>query len=67
MPTFTIDTENNITVVASLKSFEGNGEGTDIFSSAEELAGLWPRFPNRFRFAVKRRERVRPRMAGSPD
>ena len=45
MPTFTIDTENNITVFASLKQIEGDGEGTEIFSSDEELTALatnWP-------------------------
>jgi hypothetical protein len=40
MPTFTIDTENNITVFASLKQIAGDGEGIEIFSSAEELAAL---------------------------
>jgi hypothetical protein len=45
MPTFTIDPENNITVFASSKDIEGKGEGTEPFSSAEELAALattWP-------------------------
>jgi hypothetical protein len=45
MPTFSIDTEQNITVFSSLKEIEGSGAGTEIFSSAEELAGLaqdWP-------------------------
>ena len=40
MPTFTINTENNITVFASLQEIEGNEEGTKTFSSAEELAAL---------------------------
>jgi Protein of unknown function (DUF3489) len=40
MPTFSIDTENNITVFASLKQIAGDGEGTEIFSSDEELAAL---------------------------
>ena len=45
MPTFTIDTENNITVFASLKQIEGHGEGTEIFSSDEELAALATKWP----------------------
>jgi hypothetical protein len=45
MPTFTIDTENNITVFASLKDLEGAGEKTEIFSSAEELADLATKWP----------------------
>jgi Protein of unknown function (DUF3489) len=45
MPTFTIDTENNVTVFASLKQIEGNGEGTEIFSSTEELAALAEKWP----------------------
>ena len=45
MPTFTIDTENNITVFASLKQIEGDREGTEIFSSDEELAALATRWP----------------------
>jgi hypothetical protein len=45
MPTFTIDTENNITVFASLKDIEGIGEGTEIFSSAEDLAALATKWP----------------------
>jgi hypothetical protein len=45
MPTFSIDTKQNITVFSSLKEIEGSGAGTETFSSAEELAGLakdWP-------------------------
>jgi Protein of unknown function (DUF3489) len=45
MPTFTIDKENNITVFASSKDIEGNGEGTETFSSAEELAALATKWP----------------------
>ena len=45
MPTFTIDTENNVTVFASPKQIEGDGEGTEIFSSAEELAALATKWP----------------------
>ena len=45
MPTFTIDTENNITVFASLSEMEGNEEGTEIFSSAEELVALATKWP----------------------
>ena len=44
MPTFTIDTENNITIFPSLKEIE-KGEGTEIFSSAEELAALVTKWP----------------------
>jgi hypothetical protein len=40
MPTFTIDTENNVTVFGSLQEIPENGEGTEIFSSAEELTDL---------------------------
>jgi hypothetical protein len=45
MPTFTIDRENNVTVVDSMQEIPENGEGTEIFSSAEEwnpLALKWP-------------------------
>ena len=45
MPTFTIDTENNVTVFASLKQIEGHGEETEIFSSAEGLATLAKKWP----------------------
>ena len=45
MPTFTIDTENNVTVFASPKQIEGAGEGTETFSSAEELAALATKWP----------------------
>jgi hypothetical protein len=45
MPTFTIDTENNVTVFASPKQIEGEGEGTEIFSSDEELAALATKWP----------------------
>ena len=44
MQTFTIDTENNITIFPSLKEIE-KGEGTEIFSSAEELAALATKWP----------------------
>jgi hypothetical protein len=45
MPTFTIDTENNITAFSSLKEVEGSGAGAETFRSPEELAALasdWP-------------------------
>ena len=45
MPTFTIDTENNITAFTSLKEAEGSGAGAETFRSPEELAALaniWP-------------------------
>jgi hypothetical protein len=45
MPTFTIDPENNITVFGSSEDIEGNGEGTETFSSAEELASLATKWP----------------------
>ncbi len=45
MPTFTIGTENNITVFAFLKEMEGNEEGTEIFSSVEELVALATKWP----------------------
>jgi hypothetical protein len=40
MPTFTIDPENNVTVFGSLQEISENGNGTETFSSAEELAAL---------------------------
>jgi hypothetical protein len=45
MPTFIIDKHNNITVFASLKDVTNDGGGVEIFTTAEELAGLaveWP-------------------------
>jgi hypothetical protein len=45
MPTFTIDTENNVTVFGSLQEIPENGEGTEIFSSAEELTDLARKWP----------------------
>src|SRR5260370_2921861 len=45
MPTFTIDAENNITVFASSKDIGGKEEGTETFSSAEELAALATKWP----------------------
>jgi hypothetical protein len=45
MPAFTIDSENNITVFASLIDIEGTGEETEIFSSARELAELATKWP----------------------
>lgn len=38
MPTFTFDTENNVTVFASLKQIEGDGEGTEILAATRS----WP-------------------------
>jgi hypothetical protein len=40
MPTFTIDPENNVTVFGSLQEIPEKGEGTEIFSSTEELTAL---------------------------
>jgi hypothetical protein len=45
MPTFTIDTENNVTVFGSLQEVSENGKGTETFSSAEELAALATQWP----------------------
>jgi hypothetical protein len=51
MPTFTIDSDNNITAYASLKDAQAAGlAGAEYFSSAEELTQLaawWPiaRYP----------------------
>jgi Protein of unknown function (DUF3489) len=45
MKVLTIDTDNNITVFASLKDVADDGGGIEIFTSVEELAGLaagWP-------------------------
>jgi hypothetical protein len=46
MTAFTIDSENNITVFASLKEIQGSEEGTETFTNQEELVALadkWPR------------------------
>src|SRR2546423_1385003 len=43
--TFTIDVDNNITVLDSTEKIEERQEGTEIFSSSQELdalAGKWP-------------------------
>jgi hypothetical protein len=45
MPTFTIDRENNVTVFDSMQEIPQNGEGTEIFSSAEELTTLSMKWP----------------------
>jgi hypothetical protein len=45
MPTFTIDAENNVTVIGCLQEIPENGEGTEIFSSAEELTALATKWP----------------------
>src|SRR5260370_6604454 len=45
MPTFTIDTDNNITVLASSQQIEEREEGTETFSSPHELAALAARWP----------------------
>ena len=45
MTAFTIDSENNITVFASLKKIQGSEEGTETFTNQEEfpaLADKWP-------------------------
>ena len=43
--TFTIDTENNITVLDSSHPVAQGGEGTEAFTSPEELAGLAGKWP----------------------
>src|SRR5256714_13770118 len=43
--TYTIDVDNNITVLDSTEKIEERQEGTEIFSSSQELdalAGKWP-------------------------
>ena len=43
--TFTIDVDNNITVLDSTEKIEERQEGTETFSSSQELdalAGKWP-------------------------
>ena len=45
MPTFTIDADNNITVLASSQQIEEREERTETFSGPQELAALaikWP-------------------------
>src|SRR6266566_7335314 len=47
--TFTINVDNNITVLDSTEKIEERQEGTEIFSSSQELdalAGKWPGFPD---------------------
>jgi hypothetical protein len=38
MTTFTIDSENNITIFATLKEIPGSEEGTETFTNQEEFA-----------------------------
>jgi Protein of unknown function (DUF3489) len=45
MPVFTIDAEDNITVYGSLKEMGGTREGTETFSSPEELDALAAKWP----------------------
>ena len=45
MPTFTIDPDNNITAFASSQDIGGSAEGTETFSSAEELADMATKWP----------------------
>jgi hypothetical protein len=40
MTLFTIDSENNITIFASLKEIEESAEGTETFTNQEEFAAL---------------------------
>src|SRR5436309_8487220 len=43
--TFTIDVENNITVLASSQQIEERQEGTETFSSPHQLAALAAQWP----------------------
>jgi hypothetical protein len=45
MTVFTIDSENNITVFASLKEIQESEEGTQTFTNQEELAALADKWP----------------------
>jgi hypothetical protein len=45
MTAFTIDSENNITVFASLKEFHGSEGGTETFTNQEELTALADKWP----------------------
>ena len=45
MTAFTIDSENNITVFASLKEIPGSEEGTETFTTQEELTALADKWP----------------------
>src|SRR4030088_880871 len=45
MPTFTIDADNNITVLASSQQTEEREKGTETFSNPQELAALAAKWP----------------------
>src|SRR5260370_7719174 len=45
MSTFTIDVDNNITVLASSQQIEEREEGTETFSNPQELAALAAKWP----------------------
>jgi uncharacterized protein DUF3489 len=45
MTAFTIDAENNITFFASHKEIQGSEEGTQTFTTQEELAALADKWP----------------------
>jgi len=45
MQAFTIDADNNITIFASLREVEGNGAGTETFSTPQELEALAAKWP----------------------
>src|SRR5260370_26792930 len=45
MQTFTIDVDNNITVLASSQQIEEREEGTETFSNPQELAALAAKWP----------------------
>jgi Protein of unknown function (DUF3489) len=45
MTAFTIDSENDITVFASLKEIQASGEGTETFTNQEEFAALADKWP----------------------
>ena len=42
---FSIDADNKVTVFASLKEVEGNGAGTETFSTLQELGALAAKWP----------------------
>jgi hypothetical protein len=44
MTAFTIDSENNITIFASLKEIPGSEAGTETFTNQEEFAALADNF-----------------------
>src|ERR1700693_2656650 len=45
MTAFTIDSENNITIFASLKEIQGSEEGIETFTNEDEFAALADKWP----------------------